>query len=155
PADLEIEDNIVLLWVPDVAPVAGEARTYRYRMHWGALPPDGAGPLAYVHATRTGIGGPSGVPLDNPHLRKFVIDFEGGDLGAMAPETPVVPVVTTSHGVISNAICHKIEDTDSRWRLFFDLDTEGAELVELSAHVAGEDRKLTEVWLFQWIVDPA
>lgn len=155
PADLEIEDNIVLLWVPDVAPVASETRTYRYRMHWGALPPDGTGPLAYVHATRTGIGGPSGVPLDNPNLRKFVIDFEGGDLGAMAPETPVVPVVTTSHGVISNAICHKIEDTESRWRLFFDLDTEGADLVELSAHVAGEDRKLTEVWLFQWIVEPA
>ncbi|MEP3845975.1 MAG: hypothetical protein ABJM43_11610 [Paracoccaceae bacterium] len=28
-------------------------------------------------------------------------------------------------------------------------------MIELMAHVAGKDRKLSEVWLFQWERDPA
>lgn len=155
PADLEIDDNLVLLWVPDAAPQAGEARNYRYRMHWGALPPDGTGPLAYVHSTRTGVGGASGVPLENPNLRKFVIDFEGGDLGGLDPEAELFPVVTTSAGEISNTVLHKIEDAEHRWRLFFDVDGQDFELIELMAHVADGERKLSEVWLFQWLRDPA
>ncbi|MEM8632398.1 MAG: glucan biosynthesis protein G [Pseudomonadota bacterium] len=151
PANLEIDDNIVLLWAPDDAPQAGETRNYRYRMHWGALPPDGSAPLAYVYSTRTGVGGPSGVPVENPNLRKFVIDFEGGVLGDLAPEADVFPVVTTSAGEISNAILHKIDDADQRWRLFFDVDGQDADLIELMAHVADGEQKLSEVWLFQWM----
>ena len=116
---------------------------------------DGAGELAYVHSTRTGVGGPSGVPLENPNLRKFVIDFEGGALGNMAPETELKPVVTTSAGEISGLGLHKIDDATKRWRLFFDVDGNDERLIEITAHVAGEDRKLTEVWLFQWERDPA
>ena len=155
PAELEIEDNIVLFWMPENAPKAGETRTYSYKMHWGALPADGAGELAYVHSTRTGVGGPSGVPLENPNLRKFVIDFEGGALGNMAPETELKPVVTTSAGEISGLGLHKIDDATQRWRLFFDVDGNDERLIEITAHVAGQDRKLTEVWLFQWERDPA
>ncbi|GFE49712.1 glucans biosynthesis protein G [Roseobacter cerasinus] len=151
PADLEIDDNIVLLWTPDVAPQAGENRTYRYRMHWGALPAEDSGALAYVQSTRTGVGGASGVPVENRNLRKFVIDFEGGVLGGLDPEAAVFPVVTASAGEISNAVLHKIDDADHRWRLFFDVDGQEADLIELMAHVADEDRKLSEVWLFQWM----
>lgn len=154
PADLEIDDNIVLLWTPDAAPQAGETRNYRYRMHWGALPAEDDGALAYVHSTRTGVGGASGVPVENHNLRKFVIDFEGGTLGDLDPEAAVFPVVTASAGDISNAILHKIEDADHRWRLFFDVDGQEADLIELMAHVADEERKLSEVWLFQWLRSP-
>lgn len=154
PADLEADDNIVLFWVPDNAPQAGDTRSYNYKMHWGALPPDGTGELAYIYSTRSGVGGPSGVPVKNPNLRKFVIDFEGGSLGDMDPKAPVIPVVTTSAGEISDMVLHKIDDAPRRWRLFFDVDGQDADLIELTAHVAGEDRKLTEVWLFQWLRDP-
>lgn len=153
PADLEIDDNIVMLWVPDMPPQAGETRNYRYKMHWGALPPDAEGELAYIHSTRTGVGGPSGVPVSNPNLRKFVVDFEGGGLGDMDPEAKVVPVVTASAGKISGAVLHKIDDAEHRWRLFFDVDGQDFDLIELTAHVAGEDRKLSEIWLFQWVRD--
>ena len=155
PADLEIDDNIVLLWVPDAAPQAGETRNYRYRMHWGALPADGSGELAYVRSTRTGVGGASGVPVDNPNLRKFVIDFEGGALGGLDPEAKVFPVVTASSGEISNTVLHKIEAADHRWRLFFDIDGQEADLIELMAHVADNERKLSEIWLFQWMRTPS
>lgn len=153
PANLEIDDNIVMLWVPDAPPQAGETRSYAYRMHWGALPPRSDGPLAYVYSTRTGVGGPSGVPLENPNLRKFVIDFEGGALGDMDPKAEVTPVVTASAGEISGLILHKIDDAAHRWRLFFDVDGGDLDLIELTAHVAGPDRKLSEVWLFQWVRD--
>ena len=154
PADLEIDDNIVLLWVPDEAPKAGETREYRYRMHWGALPADARGELAYVYSTRTGVGGPSGVPVENPNLRKFVIDFEGGDLGNLDPEAEVLPLVAASAGEVSNVVLHKIDDAAHRWRLFFDVDGQDADLIELMAHVADAERKLSEVWLFQWLRDP-
>lgn len=154
PADLEIDDNIVMFWVPDAAPQAGEERRYRYKMHWGALPPDASGQLAYVHSTRTGVGGPSGVPLTNPNLRKFVVDFEGGILGGLDPDADVSPIVTSSAGDVSGMVLHKIEDADNRWRLFFDVDGQDADLIELMAHVAGDGRKLSEVWLFQWVREP-
>lgn len=150
PADLEIDDNIVLLWVPDEPARAGETRNYKYRMHWGALPADGNGPLAYVRSTRTGVGGASGVPQTNPNLRKFVIDFEGGALGDMDPDAAVAPVITASAGEISNAVLHKINDAQTRWRLFFDVDGADHDLIELMAHIAGDGAKLSEVWLFQW-----
>lgn len=153
PADLEIDDNIVMLWVPQTPPQAGETRSYGYRMHWGALPPDGSGALAYVHATRTGVGGPSGVPVENPNLRKFVIDFEGGAMGDMDAMSEPSPVVTASAGEITGIVLHKIDQTRRRWRLFFDIDGQDADLIELSAHVAGIDRKLSEIWMFQWVRD--
>ena len=155
PAELEIDDNIVMFWVPDAAPQAGETRNYHYKMHWGALPPDPNGPLAYVYRTGAGVGGASGVPVENPDLRKFVIDFEGGALGDLDPDAEVQPVVTASNGEISGMVLHKIEDAEHRWRLFFDIDGQDEDLIEISAHVADADRKLTEIWVYQWLRDPA
>lgn len=152
PADLEIDDNIVLFWVPEVSPKAGEMRSYAYRMHWGALPPDATGPLAYVGATRAGVGGPSGVPIENPALRKFVVDFHGGDLGQMAADAEVSPVVTHSGGTLAGVVLHKIEEADSPiWRLIIDIDGTDADLIELMAHVSDGTRKLSENWVYQWL----
>jgi glucans biosynthesis protein len=37
------------------------------------------------------------------------------------------------------------------WRLVIDVDGENEKLVELVAHVAGFNRKLTETWIYQWM----
>jgi len=37
------------------------------------------------------------------------------------------------------------------WRLVVDAGAGDGAIVELGAHVAGYDRKLTETWLYQWI----
>ncbi len=156
PAALEIEDNIVLFWVPDQAPQAGETRSYRYRMHWGALPPKPEATLAWVSGTRAGLGGPAGVPIESENLRKFVIDFEGGLLGASPEEAEVIPVVTASAGEVVETTLFKVSEAESTapnglWRLVIDIDGGAEPLIELSAHVAGFGRKLTETWLFQWV----
>lgn len=157
PAELEIEDNIVLFWVPDTAPKAGETRNYSYRMHWGALGPDPEDALAWVSATRAGHGGPSGVPISNPNERKFVIDFEGGLLGGSPEDAEFEPVVTVSSGDILNTILFKLSEAEAPgasdtglWRLVIDIDGGTDPMIELSAHIAGYGRKLTEVWLYQW-----
>lgn len=156
PAELEIEDNIVLFWVPDQAPQAGESRNYRYRMHWGALPLPPESALAWVSSTLAGHGGPAGVPIENENLRKFVIDFEGGLLGSSPEEAEVLPVVTASAGEVTETILFKVPEAESTapsglWRLVIDIDGDAEPLIELSAHVAGFGRKLTETWLFQWV----
>lgn len=152
PADLEIDDNIVAFWVPDAAPQAGEERTFAYRMNWGDLPPDGN--LAWVQGTLAGVGGASGVPVENASLRKFVIDFQGGQLGALPEDAPVQPVVTASAGKIEGMVLHKVADAAvPTWRLFIDIDGGDTELIELTAHVADDRQKLSETWLFQWLRD--
>ena len=155
PADLEIDDNIVLFWVPDAAPKAGESRRYEYRMHWGALSPKPDSVLAWVAATRAGVGGPSGVPVSNPNLRKFVVDFQAGDLGQIAEDADLTPIISHSAGTLAGVVLHKVLDAETpTWRLIMDIDGGEAPLIELTAHVRDATRKLSETWVYQWVRNP-
>ena len=149
PSDLEANDNIVAYWVPEAPARAGDAREFAYRMHWGDLPLDPADPLAHVAVTRAGHGGVAGVEV-RPGLRKFVVDFTGGFLDALGPEAEIAPVVTVSEGEIISTVLQRVPQ-NGVWRLFIDLRADNGAVVELSAHLAGYDRKLTENWLYQWI----
>ena len=158
PAELEIDDNIVLFWIPDEPAVAGGSKTFRYRMHWGALSPDPEDEMAWGSGTRAGHGGPAGVPITNPNLRKFVIDFHGGLLGASPEGTPFDPIVSASAGRIDTVVLFKVPESETIaeigsgiWRLVIDIDGGDEPLIELSAHVAGYGRKLSEIWLYQWV----
>lgn len=150
PTDLEVNDNIVAFWVPDGQVRAGEAREYAYRLRWGALEHAPAEPLAYVYETRAGSGGVSGV-LNTDGTRKFVVDFKGGLLGTLPEGAAVQAVVTVAQGKIVTQTLSRIGGTDL-WRLVLDVAAADGATVELSAHIAGYGRKLTELWLHQWVV---
>lgn len=149
PTEIEATDNIVAFWVPSQAVTAGEARAYDYRLIWGDLPPDPAGDLAHVVQTRTGRGGVAGLPAPEGQ-RKFVVDFEGGPLVPLGPEAGVEAVLGAFDGEIVEQGLYRLED--GRWRLVLDVAAEPGAVVELSAHLAGEGRKLSEIWLYQWVV---
>jgi glucans biosynthesis protein len=149
PSDLEANDNIVAYWVPEAPAKAGDAREFSYRLHWGDLPHDPNEPLAWVHETRSGHGGFAGVE-PKPGERKFVVDFKGGLLAQLDPESGVEPVVNVANAELSGAVIEKIAGTDI-WRVVIDIAAADGAVVELSAHVAGYGRKLTENWLYQWI----
>ena len=61
----------------------------------------------------------------------------------------MTPVVAVSGGDLVAVTPARVDGSDL-WRVVLDVQSDSP-LVELSAHVAGDDRKLTETWLYQWI----
>jgi glucans biosynthesis protein len=150
PSDLEVNDNIVAFWVPRQPVKAGDLREFAYRMRWGMMPEDTDGDLAVIHETRAGHGGNAGV-AEKPDTRKFVVDFRGGLLGRLPADTgEVAPVVAITGGTAVVTTLSKVRGSNI-WRLVLDVASEPGAVVELSAHVAGFGRKLSEIWLFQWV----
>jgi glucans biosynthesis protein len=43
-------------------------------------------------------------------------------------------------------------DADNDWRMIIDVRMGDGKLVELNAHLAGFDQRLSETWLYQWRV---
>lgn len=150
PSESEVNDNIVAFWVPDQAARAGETMEFSYRLRFGDLPPDPNANRAYAIASRAGIGGVSGVP-NTDGSRKFVIDFAGGTLSNFpASQVDQLQVVATAaQGEIVNKTLQRVPESKV-WRMVLDVKPQGS-VVELSAHIAGFDQKLSETWLFQWI----
>lgn len=149
PAKLEADDNIVAFWVPAEPALAGQSREYAYRLVWGNLDPDPSAATAYVAETRSGVGGVSGVE-NATSLRKFVVDFKGGELDTFSPGTPIDVLATIgSGGVMRNSVLSRI-DANGVWRLVMDVETDGVAPLELKAYLVGLGKKLTETWLYQW-----
>jgi glucans biosynthesis protein len=150
PTDLEINDNIVAYWTPSGTIAAGDSREYAYRLRWGMLPPDPRDDLAYVVATRTGVGGPSGVPTDS-NARKFVIDFRGGTLPDGETETDILPRFTATGGEVdADTVTVFYVPESGVWRLVGDVTPTDRNATELVAYLETQNRKLTETWLYQW-----
>ena len=148
PARLEADDNIGAFWVPAEPALAGQSREFAYRLVWGDLNPDDNSAIAYVAETRAGVGGVSGVEsVDN--LRKFVVDFMGGDIADFADDTPIDVLTTVSGGVVRNAVLSRVE-ANGAWRLVMDVEVDEGATLELKAYLVGLGRTLTETWLYQW-----
>ncbi|WP_051855590.1 glucan biosynthesis protein [Thioclava atlantica] len=150
PSKLEVNDNIVAFWVPEAPAKAGDALEFAYRLEWGDLPPDPTASRAYVADTRAGTGGVSGVE-NTKGTRKFVIDFKGGEISRL-PNSAVDEIEAITHatkGKIVTQTLSKVEQ-DGVWRLVLDVSADGDAPVELTAHLAGFGRKLSETWLYQW-----
>lgn len=151
PSDLEANDNIVAYWVPEAKAKTGDAREFSYRLHWGMLPLDPQMPIAHVAETRAGHGGYAGVePI--PGARKFVIDFAGGVLAGLEPDTStkMEPVVSVTGAELTGALIEKLPE-GGVWRMVIEVKAAEGAVVELAAHIAGFGRKLTENWLYQWV----
>jgi len=148
PATLEADDNIVAFWIPAEPALAGQSREYSYRLIWGNLDAEDNPAMAYVAETRAGVGGVSGV-ANASNLRKFVVDFKGGELDAIPPGTPLDVLATVNGGVVRSSVLSRV-DANGVWRLVLDVETDGTAPMELKAYIVGFGKKLTETWLYQW-----
>jgi glucans biosynthesis protein len=147
----EIHDNIVAYWLPDKPIQAGEQMKLAYRLHWQNDEPQPPENLARVIATRSGAGGvPGQIKTDDQAKRKFVVDFLGGPLAAMAPRFDVTPEVTTSRGTIDNAYVIKVVGTRN-WRALFDLTPDGKEPIDLRCYLRLGEETLSETWIYQYL----
>jgi glucans biosynthesis protein len=137
PSGRETNDNIVAFFRPAASLSPGRPVHFAYHMGWLEMPklPEGVG---MTIATR------SGASVDG-RRRVFQIDFIGAgeqtdglrvDLGASAGRISNVQLLPNRgiHGL----------------RASFELDPNGADLIELRLRVVRDNRPLTETWLYRW-----
>jgi glucans biosynthesis protein len=147
PSDAEIHDNIVAFWVPAAPVKADQPLDFAYRLHGFA---DAARISWRGRVAATRIGGP-GIPGAHSALprgsRRFVIEFNQGDLGALRPEQPVETVVETSSGEIKNLVTmHNPEQ--SGFRAVFDFVPDGRKPADIRSYLRLYGEALTETWTY-------
>ena len=147
PSAEEVNDNIVAFWVFDKPFSADKSMRLAYRLT-SLNSVDERNHLARVLRTRTGWGGVPGVkPALPKSVRRFMIDFEGGDLATLHPEQPVKPEIQNTKGEIDDIVLHKLPGTDV-WRLSFRL--KGAEDApsDMRIFLTLRGQRLTETWSY-------
>ncbi len=144
PTRTDANDNIVAFFAPTRIPPPGTAFDFSYALHWygedGARPPGGRA----ISTRRDRV--------DARDADRFVVDFEGERLRALAPETVVRGAVSV--GAARDASETLLEqqvfknEVTGGWRLVFLVRTP-EEPVELRAFLAHEADTLTETWSYQ------
>lgn len=147
PSDLEQNDNVVAFWTPEAPVKAGGSMEVAYRLRWGELAAQ-QGVLARSIATRTGVGGPSGIKNEEG-LRKFIVDFAGGMLASLPADAEVSAVTNVDGGEVVGSFVSRIDSTDG-WRVGFDVRPHGDAPIEMSSYLSLAGRPLSETWHFQW-----
>jgi len=150
PTDDEINDNIVLCWVPKAPATAGSHHHLTYRLHWTAndpFPPD----VAVCVATRIGRGGQPGKPRP-AGVTKFVVEFLGGPLVDLPYGVLPEAVLSASAGTFSNVFTEAVPDgVAGHWRAEFDLTAPAQRNpIEMRLFLKAEGKTLTETWLHQY-----
>lgn len=149
PTDDEIHDNIVAFWVPEAPAKAGNTYHFRYRLYWRDNEPD-ASSLAHVVATRLGNGGQPGQPRPKG-VRKFMVEFLGGDLKNLPFGVKPEAVLWSSRGTFSYVFTEAVpDDVPGHWRAQFDLTVDGNEPVEMRLFLRAGDKTLSETWAYQY-----
>jgi glucans biosynthesis protein len=137
PSGRETNDNIVAFWRPAAPLQPGHGAHFAYRITWNALPKPLKG-MGTTMATR------SGASLDG-RRRVFLVDFVGAgdnvdglrlDLSASAGKLSNV-------ALLSNAALHGV-------RASFEIDPNGADLIEMRLRVMRGNKPITETWLYRW-----
>ena len=155
PTTREIDDNIAAFWVPEEPTKAGSRIDFAYRLSWIGDEPE---PIHVARAVNvfTGVGGRPGL---DPVLgqRKLVVDFEGGPIGRLDPDTPeasVKPVVDVTNGKLIEAHFRPIVAAKGRWRLTVDIARSESPVSDLRMFIQGADSALSETVLYQlhWTV---
>ena len=147
PSDLEQNDNIVAFWTPDADIKAGQSLEAAYRLKWGDLVAE-PGLLARAIATRTGVGGPSGIK-NEAGLRKFVIDFAGGMLDDLPGDAAVETVTNVEGGEVVGKFVARVNAANF-WRVGFDVRPTGTKPMEITTYLALANHPLSETWHYQW-----
>ena len=80
--------------------------------------------------------------------KRFVIDFGGTELNALADDRPPVAVITTPSPSVAELLDHHVlrnPDTGG-WRLAFQIKPKTDAPIELRAYLRGDAGAMTETW---------
>jgi glucans biosynthesis protein len=137
PSPREMNDNIVAYWQPRDPIPAGQSRQFSYRLRFTVEPLDDS--LARVVGTRVGRA------LNNDGHRSFVIDFKGA---GNIPDG-IVPEVWSSAGEVFAPRGQVVAQTGA-YRVAFEFDPEGHDIVEMRVVLHAEGKPWSETWLYRW-----
>lgn len=145
----ETNDNIVAYWTPKEPLKAGGVHDMHYRIFWQHDEPY-PGNMGRVVSTRVGVGGVAkGLYTEVvDSFAKYVVDFEGGELGQFETKDNLQVNVTAPKGVIERKAAFRIVDT-GKWRAMFDFRPADREPVDLRMYLEKDGKALTETWLYQ------
>jgi glucans biosynthesis protein len=146
PSTNEKLDNMVAFWVPANPPEPGGSLAYAYTLSWyvdDAQRPPGA----RATATRRDRG-----TVDTPRDGyRYVIDFEGAALTALAAEDAPRGVVSAGNGAaLYDQHVYKNPVTGG-WRLVFQIKPRNEQPVELRAYLERRGDMLSETWSSVWL----
>jgi len=150
PTDDDIHDNIVAYWRPAMV-AADKSHSFAYSLSW-QYPEAGSPPGGKVVATRTETDKYSSA-------KKFIIDFEGGELGDITPADGLEAVIDV--GAEARLLDQQVRKNDvtGGWRLVFQVKPEEnptlAEkimpdkkpIAEMRAFLRRGTNILTETWM--------
>ncbi len=152
PTNSEFNDNIAAYWVPDTPFMAGDERSYRYRL----LAFDGrlqSQSLAEVARTRIGRDAlPGQNPAPPPSQRRVIVDFMGGELSSLDLIEPVEAQLEVSAGQTSDLRVQQLPDSRG-WRAVFRLTPDGDRPADMRLYLTLDGRQLTETWSYVWYPD--
>jgi glucans biosynthesis protein len=149
----ETFDNIVAFWNPADKPRPGQELLFGYRLYWCDEPPQRP-PLARCVATRTGIGGVVGQKRTH-YSQRFAVDFVGGDLALLDPDTRVDAVISTSAGQVEITSARPLAAARG-YRAMFDLVPDGGSVapITLRLFLRADGQPLSETWLYEYLPPP-
>ena len=139
PSSEEIHDNIVAYWRPEADIAGGNEISLTYRLSWGWDVPDLTG-LLRVERTLSGAG--------RDGRRRFVVDF-AGDAPNPIRASAVQLVAQANPGSLHDAEISENPEINGL-RLSFDLDPEGADIVEMRLELRSGERRIAETWVYRW-----
>ena len=150
PTAHETDDNIVASFVRKDSPEPGKPFNYAYRivasLNLAQLSPNGRAVNTYLTvAAASGSTNPI-----VPGLRRFIIDFTGGDLAYYAADPQLVEVVpSTSQGKILRSFL--VPNAHTRgFRAVIDVQLDPGQAADLRAFLRTGTHALTETWTFPW-----
>lgn len=146
PTPSEFNDNIVASWVPDEPFRTGDAREYRYRLEtFDDRHPTQS--LAQVERTRIGGDALPGQAGAAPRSRRrFVVDFVGGELGALTADDSIGALLVASTGAASEPVVQPLPSEG--YRATFTLEPAGDAPADLRLFLEVPGRRVTETWSY-------
>lgn len=149
PTDVEYNDNIVAMWVPEKAAAAGSEVGLSYRLHWHddePFPTD----LARCVATRLGNRGPPCKPRPESE-RDFVVEFFRVPFKTLPFGVKPEPVLWASRGTFTYHLSGAVpDDVPGHWRTQFGFIVGGSDPVEMRLFLRAGEKILSETWLYQY-----
>lgn len=151
PTDNETFDNVVAYWVPDAPVTAGGMLRYTYSIKSLKLAERATAKARAIHTFVDEARASGGSTPGPDHVRRFIVDFAGGDLDYWLDDPKKVVTETSSTLGKINAAFVVPNSEIKGFRLFVDheIPDPGA-TADIRAVLKVGDKVLTETWVFPW-----